>query len=73
MSPSDHIYCDFVKELSTLDMKGDTHTIRIKDLVTAIKKKSFYMLPSKHTALPNAHSRFEEMTLAFIKVFGPPS
>jgi hypothetical protein len=68
ISPSDHIYCDYQKELAILNMQGDTHTINIKELVTTFKKKSFYMLPSKHTALPNAHSRFQELIAAFLKV-----
>ena len=68
ISPADHIYCDYQEQLDTLNMQGDTHTITIKELVSAFKKKSFYLLPSKHPFLPNAHSRFQGMISAFIQV-----
>ena len=69
ISPAGHIYCDYEEQLASLDMTGDSHTIGIKELVSQFKKKSFYMMPNKHTALPNAHTRFEQMIEAFLKVY----
>ena len=40
----------------------------MKDLRKAFKKKSILLLPEKHPTTPNAHSRFEDVNTAFIKV-----
>ena len=39
-----------------------------KELRKAFKKKSILLLPEKHPSSPNAHSRFEQLNDAFLKV-----
>ena len=41
----------------------------LKDIKRAFKKKSLAMLPEKHPTVPNAHTRFEEVNSAFVKVY----
>jgi hypothetical protein len=40
----------------------------MKDLRRQFKKRSIALLPEKHPSLANAHSRFEELNAAFVKV-----
>lgn len=69
ISPANHIYCDLSDELKTLDMEGlDTHTLNIKELITSFKRKSYLMMPGRHTGLVNAHVRFEELNIGFLKL-----
>ena len=53
--------------LETLGFSAD-ESLNMKDLRKMFKRKSIAMLPEKHPTVPNAHSRFEEVNVAFIEV-----
>ena len=42
--------------------------VNLKDVKKYFKKKSIQMLPEKHPTVPNAHTKFEEVNTAFVKV-----
>ena len=53
-------------ELSVLGIHDEN--VNLKDVKKYFKKKSVQMLPEKHPTVPNAHTKFEEVNAAFIKV-----
>ena len=53
--------------MGTLGFSGD-ETLTMKECRKMFKRKSIAMLPEKHPTVPNAHSRFEEINIAFIEV-----
>ena len=53
-------------ELSVLGIHDEN--VNLKDVKKYFKKKSVQMLPEKHPSVPNAHTKFEEVNAAFIKV-----
>ena len=55
------------KCMGTLGFTGD-ETLTMKECRKMFKRKSIAMLPEKHPTVPNAHSRFEEINIAFIEV-----
>ena len=68
-SMDDHSLCDLAEDLETLDLFNvDVHEVTMTTLVNAFKRKSFLFLPSKHKGLATAHSRFEQLNTAFLKV-----
>ena len=54
-------------ELATLGI-SEYSDVNLKDLRRAFKKKSLAMLPEKHPTVANAHTQFEEVNAAFVKV-----
>ena len=54
-------------ELETLGI-ANGENLSIKELRKSFKRKSLAMLPEKHPTVANAHSRFEEVNSAFVKV-----
>ena len=58
---------DVRKHMETLGFTGD-ETLNMKECRKMFKRKSIAMLPEKHPTVPNAHSRFEEINLAFVEV-----
>ena len=58
---------DVRKHMETLGFTGD-ETLNMKECRRMFKRKSIAMLPEKHPTVPNAHSRFEEINLAFVEV-----
>ena len=42
--------------------------VNLKDVKKYFKKKSIQVLPEKHPTVPNAHTKFEEVNAAFVKV-----
>ena len=66
--PVDHIYCDFVQHLAALDLVGDSHTVDVKEIIMAFKKKAFHLMPLKHAGLLHARSRYQNMMASFLKV-----
>ena len=58
---------DVTKCMGTLGFSGD-ETLTMKDCRKMFKRKSIAMLPEKHPTVPNAHSRFEEINIAFVEV-----
>ena len=46
----------------------DSENINLKEVKRHFKKKSMAMLPEKHPTVANAHTRFEEINSAFVKV-----
>ena len=58
---------DVRKYMETLGFTGD-ETLNMKECRKMFKRKSIAMLPEKHPTVPNAHSRFEEINLAFVEV-----
>ena len=40
----------------------------LQELKRQFKKRSIALLPEKHPSYANAHSRFEELNAAFVKV-----
>ena len=53
-------------ELSVLGIHDEN--VNLKDVKKYFKKKSVQMLPEKHPTVPNAHTKFEEVNAAFIKL-----
>ena len=53
-----------------LDILGiaNGENLTLKELRKLFKKKSLAMLPEKHPTVANAHSQFEEVNSAFVKV-----
>ena len=53
-----------------LDLLGvnSENDLTVKELKKAFKRKSLSMLPEKHPTIANAHSQFEEVNEAFLKV-----
>ena len=69
ISPATHIYCDLSAELAILGLAGsDPHASNIKEIITAFKRKSFLLIPDKHSAIINAHARFEQLNVSFLKL-----
>ena len=65
-----HNDCHLSEDLDALDLHGaDPHVISMSTLVYAFKRKSFLLMPGKHQGIPNAHSRFEQLNVSFLKVF----
>ena len=60
-------FSDFKKEVELLGI-NDEKDFNLKELKKAFKKKSLTMLPEKHPTVANAHSQFEEVNEAFVKV-----
>ena len=58
---------DVRKHMETLGFGGD-ETLTMKECRKMFKRKSIAMLPEKHPTVPNAHSRFEEINIAFVEV-----
>ena len=56
-----------VDELELLGL-STTSAPTVKDLRKAFKKKSIIHLPEKHPDSPKAHSTFEKLNDAFVKV-----
>ena len=57
-----------IKEnLEVLGFSGN-EKLNMKELRKMFKRKSIAMLPEKHPTVPNAHSRFEEVNVAFVEV-----
>ena len=54
-------------ELAVLGIT-DGESLTLKELKKCFKKKSLAMLPEKHPTVANAHSQFEEVNTAFVKV-----
>ena len=64
-----HDLCDLQDELDVLDLgDGDPHHLNMTSLVHAFKRKSFMIMPGKHQNINNAHTRFEQLNAAFLKV-----
>ena len=59
---------DYINELDLLGISNEKE-IRLIELKKNFKKKSLAMLPEKHPTIANAHSQFEEVNDAFVKVF----
>ena len=59
---------DYINELDLLGISNEKE-IRLIELKKNFKKKSLAMLPEKHPTIANAHSQFEEVNEAFVKVF----
>ena len=53
--------------METIGLSGD-EILTMKELRKMFKRKSIAMLPEKHPTVPNAHSRFEEVNVAFVEV-----
>ena len=69
MGHFNHGHCDLQEDLDALDLlSADPHTTSMTTLVQAFKRKSFLLMPLKHQGLANAHSRFEELNVSFLKV-----
>ena len=69
ISPANHIYCDLSSELATLGLAGsDPHASNMKEIIAAFKRKSFLLIPDKHSAIINAHTRFEHLNVSFLKL-----
>ena len=58
---------EYRSELEVLGIT-DGMSLTLKELRKAFKKKSLAMLPEKHPTVANAHSQFEEVNTAFVKV-----
>ena len=58
---------DYINELDLLGISNEKE-IRLIELKKYFKKKSLAMLPEKHPTIANAHSQFEEVNEAFVKV-----
>ena len=58
---------DVRKYMEILGFVGD-EMLNMKECRKMFKRKSIAMLPEKHPTVPNAHSRFEEINYAFVKV-----
>ena len=56
-----------VDELELLGLSS-TSAPTVKDLRKAFRKKTILLLPEKHPDSPNAHSIFEKLNEAFVKV-----
>ena len=56
-----------VDELELLGLSTNSEPT-LKDLRKAFRKKSILLLPEKHPDSPNAHSIFEKLNEAFVKV-----
>ena len=46
----------------------ENNAFSVKDAKKIFRKKSFSMLPEKSLGSPNAHSQFEELNAAFVKL-----
>ena len=50
-----------------LDMEmANPHALNLKELLLSFKRRSFLLMPGKHSGLVNAHARFEELNKAFL-------
>ena len=58
---------EFAEELEILGIP-DQNDVSLKELRRAFKKRSLAMLPEKHPTVANAHTQFEEVNAAFVKV-----
>jgi DnaJ-class molecular chaperone len=58
---------EFLDELEILGIPEQTE-LNLKELRRAFKKRSIAMLPEKHPTVANAHTQFEEVNAAFVKV-----
>ena len=58
---------DVRKNMETLGIIGD-EALTLKESRKMFRKKSIAMLPEKHPTVSNAHSRFEEINIAFVEV-----
>ena len=54
-------------ELAVLGI-SEYSDVNLRDIRRAFKKKSLAMLPEKHPTVANAHTQFEEVNAAFVKV-----
>ena len=61
-------FTEYAKILG-LDAEVDLRNVSLKELKKIFKRRSLAMLPEKHPNVPNAHSRFEEITQTFVQVF----
>ena len=59
---------DIVKDLEILGLEG-IESLSVRDVKKAYKKKAVQVFPEKNPDNPKAHSRFEEINSAFVKVF----
>ena len=59
----------FQADLDILGYSGDLTTkTNLKEIKRCFKKKSLAMLPEKHPTVAYAHTRFEEVNAAFVRV-----
>ena len=58
---------DLKKNMETIGIIGDD-ALTLKECRKMFRKKSIAMLPEKHPTVSNAHSRFEEINIAFAEV-----
>ena len=58
---------DVRNNMETLGIIGD-EALTMKECKKMFLKKSISMLPEKHPTVSNAHSRLEELNIAFIEV-----
>ena len=59
----------FQADLDILGVLGDLSSkTNLKEIKRCFKKKSLAMLPEKHPTVLNAHTRFEEVNAAFVRV-----
>ena len=66
---TNHELCDLQDELDAIDLGGgDPHHLNMTTIVHAFKRKSFLLMPGKHLSIATAHTRFEQLNAAFLKV-----
>ena len=58
---------EFQDELEILGIPEQSE-LNLRELRRAFKKRSLAMLPEKHPTVANAHTQFEEVNAAFVKV-----
>ena len=58
----------YKEELEILGIPDSDSDINLRELRKAFKKRSLAMLPEKHPTVANAHTKFEEVNAAFVKV-----
>ena len=58
---------NIVQDLEILGLEG-IESLSVRDVKKAYKKKSVHLLPEKNPDNPKAHTRFEEINCAFVKV-----
>ena len=63
-----NIFSDFGQDELQLIGLPEKEDFNLKEIRKAFKKKSIMMLPEKHPTVPNAHTKFEEINAAFVKV-----
>ena len=58
---------EFQDELEILGIP-ELSDLNLRELRKAFRKRSLAMLPEKHPTVANAHTQFEEVNAAFVKV-----